>query len=732
MSGESVTSGATGGTDPNDPSVAGTAPVPTSSDDDAPPSGIGPWLERSTRPGWSGRRRVAVPSPVPPLPAAMEAALTSHVDAAFYRAQYPDVAASGAEPLRHYCRWGWREGRDPSAVFSTRHYLESHPDVAEQGINPLWHFLALGEAEGRSPHPEEDAAPAHAAALRPLFDPAHYAAAHPDVAATGADALTHYMRFGAAEARAPNRWFDAGFYRTADQTLMVSGINPLLHYARVGRGAGHPVRDPAPEREAMLRALRPAQDRGEQAERPASATLLGTAALRETLRAHLPRRQLVLSVSHDAYTREVGGTQILIADEQARFNDAGAVYLHLAPVVARLHLVHAQGPDARTNPLRATLDGRELGCFDAATLVEVLTGLEDALPARRLLVCHCLLGHDPADVARLHAALRPQRSVFWLHDYSSLCEGYNLLRNDAVFCAAPPPDSPGCRICVHGAGRPRHLRAVQALFEAVAFDVVAPSEAALATWRAGAASDAALPHARALVHPHAEVVPLARRRSLVPAALRGTAASPVRVAFMGHPGGHKGWSGFLGVLEDCASDPAFRFFHLGVAPAVPDGPVRFVPVRVTATTRDAMRTTLEEHAIDLALVLSPWPETFSFVTFEALAAGADVLALEGGGNVADAVLRLGRGVVFEGIGALRDFFVSGRAVEYVRLCATQGSAAGTLRHGGATATLPLPNPTLGVSSPDSEAPRKAAGQDVEDVADPGCLAPWASAAQTTP
>lgn len=636
--------------------------------------------ERSGRPGWTCRTVAAAGVPRPPALLEMESVITPFVDAAFYRAANPDVAADGVEPLHHYCRCGWREGRDPSPAFSTGHYLATYPDVAEQGINPLWHFVAIGRLEGRTPLPAGTMADRGAEALGPLFDPAFYIAANPDVRGEAADPLAHYLRFGGQEHRAPNRWFDTGFYLAANQDVAASGVNPLLHYSLVGRDRNRPARNPGPDRKATLRGLLASRQRDSAGSWPASVSLLMAGELLRRLSARMPCRLLVLSFSHDAYTREIGGTQILIADEQAQFAARGAAYLHLAPVLPRLHLVHG----APANPLRATLDGTELGCFEAATLAEALGAMASELPEERLLVCHCLLGHDPDDVARLHAALLPRRAVFWVHDFSSLCEGYTLLRNDTAFCAAPPPDSMGCRICVHGASREEHLRAMHALFEAVAFEVVAPSNAALAIWRRGTA----LPHRSAVVHPHVAPSFTARRRSLVPEEQRGTAAAPVRVAFVGHPAGHKGWPGFCRVVEDCAADPAYRFFHLGVMGAAPALPIHNVTVRVTSATRDAMRTAIEEHAIDLVLVLSPWPETFSFVTHEALAAGADVVALADSGNVADEVLRSGRGVVFDGLEAVRDFFTSGRAVDYVRLCFRQGgNPAGTLRHLGATASL---------------------------------------------
>ena len=70
-------------------------------------------------------------------------------DAAWYRGNYPDVAASGFDPLRHYLRTGAAEGRDPGPRFVTRAYLDRNPDVARAGLNPLLHYLRHGAKEGR-------------------------------------------------------------------------------------------------------------------------------------------------------------------------------------------------------------------------------------------------------------------------------------------------------------------------------------------------------------------------------------------------------------------------------------------------------------------------------------------------------------------------------------------------------------------------------------------------------
>jgi glycosyltransferase involved in cell wall biosynthesis len=117
-------------------------------------------------------------------------------DTAWYLETYPDVAARGVDPIRHYVRHGAREGRDPNRLFASTWYLATYPDVAESGLNPLVHFIARGAALGRSPGP--------------LFDTRWYLEANPDVAAAGVNPLLHFLRHGAREGRRPNRETEAG------------------------------------------------------------------------------------------------------------------------------------------------------------------------------------------------------------------------------------------------------------------------------------------------------------------------------------------------------------------------------------------------------------------------------------------------------------------------------------------------------------------------------------------
>lgn len=61
--------------------------------------------------------------------------------AAWYLACYPDVAASGMDPARHFLLHGAAEGRDPGPFFSTEAYLRAVAKILPPGQNPLLHYL---------------------------------------------------------------------------------------------------------------------------------------------------------------------------------------------------------------------------------------------------------------------------------------------------------------------------------------------------------------------------------------------------------------------------------------------------------------------------------------------------------------------------------------------------------------------------------------------------------------
>jgi O-antigen biosynthesis protein len=73
------------------------------------------------------------------------------LDPRLYTGQLPGRRHPGVNRLLHYALQGRFDGLRTSAWFDAGHYVRANPDVAASGMDPLSHFLRHGWREGRSP-----------------------------------------------------------------------------------------------------------------------------------------------------------------------------------------------------------------------------------------------------------------------------------------------------------------------------------------------------------------------------------------------------------------------------------------------------------------------------------------------------------------------------------------------------------------------------------------------------
>ena len=622
--------------------------------------------------------------------------ISAAVDPAFYRAVNPELDEADLDPVRHYAAQGWREGRDPAPWFCSAAYLAANADVRRSGVEPFYHYLLIGRREGRevapspkgesyllgragrgeaagwrfeppsprpaapvrmraAPPPAED--PQAVVQLRALvateFDAEFYLDANPDVAAAGSDALDHFLMAGWREGRDPNPRFSTKDYLETYPDIAQAGVNPFHHYLLAGRAEGRSPRATTGFRYSTLAALRPVAERvaALKAERsgpkpgPQEALAAALAVSRTGL------KHLHVTFSHDDYTTNLGGVQRCLQREDARIADLGRDHLHIYPV--KPWPVVRVGGEA--GQLGVVWNGKPAGAYAPKTIAAVLGQAAGAVkPGRRSFAIHSLLGHTADETADILAACGLKAGYFWLHDFASLCAGYHLLRNDVQDCAAPPPESAACAICAYLPMRRRHLDEHARLFQRLDLTVVSPSEPTLALWR----ERSSYPAKGEVVLPHARLV----ERGPAPVSRK---VRPLRLAYLGFPVDHKGWPIFRELALQHAGDGRYEFLHLG-ARKISGLPMAFHEVRATEDRPRAMQEALEALEVDAVLI---WPlcrETFSFIAYEAAAAGCAVVTGPDSGNVQAFVRETGLGWVLPDEAALAAALESGKLAELAR------------------------------------------------------------------
>lgn len=368
--------------------------------------------------------------------------------------------------------------------------------------------------------------------------------------------------------------------------------------------------------------------------------------LANALRLGLDRSGLILSVTHDDYRRIVGGVQLCVQYEEQFSGSYGYNYLCLFPFQPLPLLAE---PDTDPDPaMHVVLDGRTIGAARMSTIHSVIGRLAPSRPVH--VVIHQLLGHSAERISAL-VKLTGRPSLFWIHDYFSMCPNFTLRRNMLDFCYAPPLSSNSCGICAFGEERAKHLERMQRFFETTEIVVLSPSRYSADFWK----QRSGLPAQSVRIVPHMTLAQTPRMETS-----ENEMDTTIVIAYLGAPIPHKGWPVFRRLIERFGRSAQFRFVVLSQF-RPEQGEDDWIEVAVSTASPDAMVRAVRDSGADLAILWPAWPETFSFTCFEALAGSAFVVTNEVSGNVAAAVDESGRGVILQDEDALMDFMANGAA-----------------------------------------------------------------------
>jgi len=271
------------------------------------------------------------------------------------------------------------------------------------------------------------------------------------------------------------------------------------------------------------------------------------------------------------------------------------------------------------------VNGMLQGFYDASGVMGLLAEWQRAGQTPVEIQIHHLLHLDVTRVADLLRAIPIDVRLF-LHDFITICPQYNLLRNSRVYCGDAPPSAEKCGGCSWW--DPSYHGRVQAVLDAAGdhLTVVAPSVSAQKIWVS------AFPEYES----QTEVVPHLISVGKVENIRRERAGNaPLRMAFVGAPAAHKGWAVFSRLVEELVpANPEYEFYHFG-RPARIRGPVLQYPVSFLRDGPAAMTNAIQKANIDMVLLWSIWPETYSYTLQESQMAGAMILTNPDSGYLKD-------------------------------------------------------------------------------------------------
>ncbi|KZC00210.1 hypothetical protein AU375_03605 [Methylobacterium radiotolerans] len=561
--------------------------------------------------------------------------LAPEFDAAWYSMHNPDVDPDKA--LLHYARYGWLEGRDPTPTFSTTGYLVRNEDVKAARINPYYHWLTEGRKEGREFQNNVEHVSGLAFQLeimRPHFDARYYILRNNldnetprgsisldfiDSNNSSEDALKHYATVGWKDGLDPSREFSTSGYLSVYDDVRQAGLNPFYHYLTQGIKEGRDGKPQTNYRSSILSSIKSRLEQQRVAD-SIEIELSDSKAVAKKAISELCKSSSVLTISHDDYNNNVGGIQLLLRRYALNYANSSAGHVHLFPAKPEL-IFSNSNIDAWGVIVANKFEGYvRQSEFLENLKIETRSLKKASKPTGRLcetVIVHSFLGHRPAEIHQLLTELRPQTRLFWVHDYASICSGFQLMRNDVEWCGAPDPSSDACTVCIHGMDRHAQFREHESILINHQFEAAAPSDYAASMFRRY------YPHLRITTHSHIDLKFLKEEPRL---------DMVIKVAFLGHPAAHKGWYDFVQLADNFFSDPRFRFIHVATgSPCLSS--VEFVEAPLSAEGESVLSRIVAEQQIDFVFVGSLWAETFCLIAYEAVAGGASIITYPVSGNV---------------------------------------------------------------------------------------------------
>lgn len=248
--------------------------------------------------------------------------------------------------------------------------------------------------------------------------------------------------------------------------------------------------------------------------------------------------------------------------------------------------------------------------------------------------------------------------VLFVHDYYTICTSINMINSDGIFCGVSRPHKKKCNDCSYYKNKVASdnvYHFVNDLSSLIA-KVVAPSEDLRKRWLTVYNNFKGI----TIIREHLESKGYYKRNRID--------NRPFKIAFVGAQLSLKGffeWEQFLGQLRKLGI--TYEFHYFGKPLHETTGVINHT-VSIIKDGNDAMTKQLRESEVDVVFLWSMWPETYSYVYYEASAAGACIVTNPYSGNVAAMIKKNGNGIIFKNVDEVISYF---KDVEFARSEITQ-------------------------------------------------------------
>ena len=361
------------------------------------------------------------------------------------------------------------------------------------------------------------------------------------------------------------------------------------------------------------------------------------------------KNKAILSISHTSYINNLGGMEKVILEQSEVANKNDYTFIALHPI-CNAFKVKGHVVCRRFNCFGVHIDKAESRRMNSNELLTVLMSYDI-----HKIYIHSLISYPIEHMVRLLKSFSNASIFFYVHDYKSICDGHNLLKNKTYYCGDNGLSFAkcyNCRFYMQGLISSRKYRFFFSSFPTMKF--IFPSEIAKNIW---GKTYNTVESERLIVLPH---------QLLSTSTTKYARNEKLKLAYIGYKSYNKGWKTFrylVAYLNDNNMD--VELFVLGKTDEHLQN-VTEIEVSFLKDGADAMVKAIRKYKIDIAFLWSPWPETYSYTFFESYVGGSYIITNKDSGNIAVCVEKYNCGKIFNDERDLIHFFENKNNLDYIR------------------------------------------------------------------
>lgn len=342
-------------------------------------------------------------------------------------------------------------------------------------------------------------------------------------------------------------------------------------------------------------------------------------------------KKTILILAHNDYTHSIGGVEKFITEQTDMFERNGFEVIGICPVTKQFSINERALKSSFCGYMAIKKKSIIRSCCSFDDLI-VLLKAENICK----LVIHSIIKIPYKDVLRLIDAYTEVDTYFYIHDFKSICVCQVLMKNKRNYCGSDGRSLKKCHFCRfywEGFFENRFYSHLIADYNHIVY--VFPAEITKENWQKCYTN---VEEKRLLVIPHQVLSgePLTHKLS----------SKKLRIAYVGYKSFNKGWSAFKKLVSH--DKGKHEFYVLGrTNEMLPD--VKCVSVSFHEDGPDAMIKAIRNNNIDVALLWSMCPETYSYTLYESFVGGAFIITNPDSGNIQAQVKKLQCGKILNSI-----------------------------------------------------------------------------------